>query len=134
MRVLILDDDDVFLFFLQDCLEEQGIEVSLAKSVAEAIETISEEYLKRGYFDLIITHLISPNTGDLELMMYLRSHHVDIPTIALLDEKKKCSADLLSYVDAVASRIMHKPIQQEDLIANANALVARAHTDKINVS
>lgn len=123
MRVLIIDHDDLFLFFLRDCLEEHDFVVSEAMSLDQAKEAISEEYFVRGHFDLIIRHVTAQHVDNSDFMMYLRSHGVDIPVMALLDNGPDQKSDFASYIESLGIKTLARPFQLKDLISCAKSLV-----------
>jgi two-component system NtrC family sensor kinase len=77
--VLIIDDRDDSLKFLQEyVLEPQGYQVIEARNGLEGMKLI-----KSGKIDLIISDLVMPKMGGLELLESLRENGLDIPAILM---------------------------------------------------
>jgi CheY-like chemotaxis protein len=67
MRLLVVDDNEVFRQELSDLLEQDGHQATSAASVPKALEAIDS-----GDFDLIFTDLKMPRHGGLELLAEVR--------------------------------------------------------------
>lgn len=62
-KALIIDDEDLILWFLERALKKRGYEVVIARNIREA----SEE-LNKGNFDIIFTDLRMPGGNGTELL------------------------------------------------------------------
>lgn len=78
VKILIVDDDKVIADILKDLalMDEQERSVSVCYDGAEAMSMIKNES-----FDLIITDLIMPNVGGLDVLKYAKKKDPDIIVI-----------------------------------------------------
>ena len=110
--VLIIDDEASYIQVISDFLEEQGIEIMMAKSGVDGISRA-----KKGQPDLILLDIRMPGMDGYEVCHQLKSDEStkDIPIIFMtglteLDDKLK--AFVVGGVDYVT-----KPFQQPELLA-----------------
>ena len=68
MRILVVDDDDVFREELAELLRDDGHAATVVPSVAKAIEA-----LEAGEFDLVLTDLKMPRQSGLDLLREVRA-------------------------------------------------------------
>lgn len=78
MNILVIDDDEQFLFVLGELLKKYGFNVSLARNGMEALETISEEDIH-----LIITDTIMPDTPIMSFICTLKNSYPELPVILI---------------------------------------------------
>lgn len=78
VRILIVDDDKVLADILKDLalMDGQDRSVSVCYDGAEAVHM-----LKNGYFDLIITDLVMPNMGGLDVLKHAKKMDPDVLVI-----------------------------------------------------
>lgn len=76
IRVLIADDDEVFLEILAEAVESAGGEVTLAADGLSALEKLSE-----GDFEILVTDLNMPRMDGLSLLRQVRSIYPHILSI-----------------------------------------------------
>ena len=110
--VLIIDDEAVNIQVLSDFLEEQGIDIMVAKNGVDGISRA-----KKGQPDLILLDIRMPGMDGYEVCHQLKSDEAtsEIPIICMtglteLDDKLKAFA--IGGVDYVT-----KPFQQSELLA-----------------
>ena len=110
--VLIIDDEAVNIQVLSDFLEEQGIDIMVAKNGVDGISRA-----KKGQPDLILLDIRMPGMDGYEVCHQLKSDEAtsEIPIIFMtglteLDDKLKAFA--IGGVDYVT-----KPFQQSELLA-----------------
>jgi len=83
-RVLLLDDEPEYLGWVQEYLESKGLEVVLARTLAEARNLIAE-----GVFRLLLIDMNVPDAGAIEPGMRERTPLVDTyPGLALAIEAR----------------------------------------------
>jgi CheY-like chemotaxis protein len=108
-RVLVVDDEASFRYFLHSALEHAGYGVTAVASGEEALMRA------RCYdFDVIITDMIMPSMQGSELITRLRSGGTQTPIIAITGhpDGDACIADAEPFhVDCV----LHKPFTLPDL-------------------
>ena len=74
-HILVVDDDPSILDLTRDILSP-SYRVTTASSVQEA-----QEHLQAEAYDLVLTDMIMPEVGGMELLKHLRLHHTDIPVL-----------------------------------------------------
>jgi DNA-binding NtrC family response regulator len=121
-RLLIVDDDEEMRGLLRKVLEKEGYHVSVAGDGREALAVLA-----RGRFDLVVTDMLMPYDGGLELLETLRRIHPALPVIIVT-----AFGDWHSYTRALelgAAAFISKPLRMTELIAAVhNALAGRGAT------
>ncbi len=106
-HILVVDDEPKTLALVREILSST-YRVTTADSVATA-----REHLRTGGFDLVLTDMVMPGEGGLELLKHVRLHYPDIPVVVF--------TGYANYKDAVkvirlgAFNYLTKPIQIEIL-------------------
>ncbi|GFO59277.1 Fis family transcriptional regulator [Geomonas silvestris] len=77
-RILVVDDQQIILFLLETHLRQGGYHPLLAASGREALALLEEQPV-----DLMITDLIMPEMGGLELMERVRERFPELPIIVI---------------------------------------------------
>jgi two-component system, NtrC family, response regulator GlrR len=77
-RILIVEDDDIFLRPLQRSLEVAGYEVLAAPSGEDALDC-----LKKDDIDIVLTDRRLPGMDGIEFMRRLRTEHGDLPVVVM---------------------------------------------------
>jgi eukaryotic-like serine/threonine-protein kinase len=120
LRILIADDDDLFLKIISEILTEAGHEVILASNGHDALETATRECP-----DLIVLDIILPDLLGTEVREKLRKNDRTAPIPILMVtsgvaeiEQERSSLDNLSTDD-----FLRKPFGPEDLITKVNKLL-----------
>jgi signal transduction histidine kinase/CheY-like chemotaxis protein len=122
-HILVVDDDPGILDLTRDILAT-SYRVTTASSVREA-----QEHLRAEAFDLVLTDMIMPEAGGMELLKYLRLHHSDIPVLVFTGYAN--FQDAVNAVKLGAFDYLTKPIQIEILQhAIARALKFRLLTSQ----
>jgi DNA-binding NtrC family response regulator len=76
--ILVVDDQQIILFLLETHLKQAGFTPVTATSGAQALAILAQQPV-----DLVISDLIMPGMGGLELMALVRELHPGIPIIAI---------------------------------------------------
>jgi DNA-binding NtrC family response regulator len=118
-HLLIVEDDPEMRDLLRKVLEKEGYRVSLAGDGNEAMAMLG-----RGTFDLVVTDMLMPHDGGLELLETV--HHI-LPTLPVIIVT--AFGDWHSYSRALelgAAAFISKPLRMSELIAAVhNALAGR---------
>ncbi|MHC9538307.1 MAG: response regulator [Vulcanimicrobiota bacterium] len=118
MRVLLVDDDDTLRQVLGDYLESKNIEVKLAASGAEALETLTRET-----FDLMVLDVMMPQMDGLEVLQRTGREYPSLSVIMLTavgDEP-----DRILGLEMGADDYLVKPVSPRELLAHIKALSRR---------
>jgi DNA-binding NtrC family response regulator len=109
-HLLIVDDDPEMRDLLRKVLEKEGYRVSVAADGHEASAVAT-----RDQFDLVITDMLMPHDGGLELLEFLRRTHPGLPVIIVT-----AFGDWQNYSQAVqlgAAAFISKPLKMGELIS-----------------
>ncbi|MBC7357763.1 MAG: response regulator [Desulfacinum sp.] len=116
VKILIVDDDDVYRDILRDAIEDEGTDLSLASTGEEALELIRAEP-----FDILITDLNMPGMDGLTLLRQARRHLPNVLTIIITGY-----GSLESAVEAIrqgAYDYIQKPFRIDEVaVATRNAI------------
>jgi len=118
MKILVVDDDPLFLKIVSEMLEEAGHDFSLAANGEEAIDKAGT-YLP----DLIILDIILPKHLGTEVCEKLRTSCRTAPIPILLVtgiDKKDVDEGVIDYFQA--DDFLRKPFEAEDLIEKVSKL------------
>jgi nitrogen regulation protein NR(I) len=77
-RILVIDDDDTVRDVLKTFLEEKNFEVTLSRDGQEGIDLIKQEK-----FDIILTDLVMPNAGGIEVLQEIAATKLTTPVIVI---------------------------------------------------
>lgn len=80
LRVLIVDDDDAFRAALIEFLQLRGRQVKSCKDGQEALRVLQEE---REPYDVVITDLIMPEVGGLEVIRAAKQRHAETQVVVI---------------------------------------------------
>lgn len=108
-KVLIVDDDEGFLFIIGEYLEAYGLEYELASSPKQA-----RKHLMAGNYDAIVSDLEMPGESGLDLFRYISPRLPRIPFIIMTgctDARTKREA-----LEMGVSKYIEKPFRISDLI------------------
>lgn len=111
-RILVVEDDESTAFILRKRLERGGYEVSVASGAEPALKLLDERP-----FDLVLSDVIMPGSGGLELCRRIRAcertKRLPIILVSARDEVQFIVAGL----DAGADDYLPKPFNPEELLA-----------------
>lgn len=106
--ILVVDDQKIILFLLETHLRQAGFNALTAESGAEALALLEEHPV-----DLMVSDLVMPQMGGLELMERVREKHPGIPIIVIT-----AHGSVESAVEAMrrgAYDYLEKPYNPDDL-------------------
>jgi len=106
-RVLLVEDVEQVRELLRRQIEEAGYSV---KTAADGIEAL--RLLEREPVDALVTDVVMPKMGGVELVSRLRSSHPGVRCILMTGY----SADALGGRDEIFENVLHKPFTPRDLI------------------
>ncbi len=120
LKILIVEDDELFAQTLEDFLEDEGFEVTIA-SDGESAYTINYEE----QFDLLLLDVNLPQQNGFSLLKELRADHHLTPAIYITSYRDKES--LQKGFLAGADDYLTKPVDLEELRLRIQALLRRSH-------
>ncbi len=116
-HLLIVEDDLEMRDLLRKVLEKEGFRVSLAGNGQEAVCLLS-----RNQFDLVVTDLLMPDDGGLQLLGTIRGSKPLLPVIIIT-----AFGDWRSYSRALelgAAAFISKPLKMAELITAIHTALA----------
>ena len=120
-NILVVDDDKLVRELLTDILNLDGYTVFTAETGVEASEIYSQNNI-----ELIITDLVMPKKGGIELIMDLKKKDPNIKVIAISGGSTTTGRyDYLPIAKLVgASEIISKPFQVAEIRAQVAKILA----------
>ena len=106
--ILVVDDEPVILNLVKDILLPVGYLVNTAANGKEAMAAIQAHP-----FDLVLTDMMMPEMGGMELVQYLRLHHPE--TLVIVFTGYASFQDAVEAVKLGAFDYLPKPLQPEIL-------------------
>jgi len=117
MKILIVDDDEGIIDFVNPELVHEGFETAVAKSGREAMEKIESEKP-----DLVLLDVMLPEINGLEILRRIRQTS-DLPVI--LETARGETLDKINGLNSGADDYISKPFDIEELVARINAVLRR---------
>lgn len=118
MRVLLVEDDERIVDFVQRGLKAEGYAVEVARSGKEAVALGSE-----GQFQVIILDLGLPDINGRQVCERLRSNGITTPILMLT--ARDAVQDKVNGLRSGADDYMTKPFAFEELLARIEVLMRR---------
>ncbi len=121
VRLLIVEDDAEMRDLLRKVLEKEGFSVAVAANGQQALAILSAA--QSGAFDLIVTDMLMPHDGGLELLAVVRQTRPALPVIIVT-----AFGDWESYSRALelgAAAFISKPLKMAELTSAIHAALAR---------
>lgn len=122
MRILLIEDELKLARALQEGLEAEQYQVSLAKTGEEGFYLAQTES-----FELLILDVMLPGRSGLEILMSLRRRGVTTPVLMLT--ARDAIEDRVRGLDSGADDYLVKPFAFPELLARVRALVRRQNYD-----
>ena len=113
-RILIADDEPLFLRTTAELLRKAGFDCTTASNGSAALEALSREA-----FDLVLSDLNMPGNMKLELLRTGRTNWPDIPLIVVTGAPSLPTA--IESVRLGITDYLLKPVKFEDLLSSIRA-------------
>ena len=117
-KILIIDDEPMFLTLVDQVLAHQGFEVLKASSGQEGLRLLFAEKP-----DLVLLDMAMPIMDGWQTCQRIREIS-DIPII-MLTGKKKAEEDIVQGLDQGADEYLFKPVGNRELVARVRAVLRR---------
>ncbi len=124
--VLIVDDEAAIRESLETLLEMEGYQVATAISGEECLARIADQP-----FDLVLLDYALPERNGLEVLHDLREHDPQLPVIMVTAYGTVENA--VKAMQAGATNFIQKPWDNEKLLADVRAAVARRRAEEENI-
>ncbi len=116
-RILAIDDQLYFRSYVQGLLEEEGYAVCTADSGDACLELLESD----GPFDLVLTDLVMPGIGGVEMVRQVKKRWPDQDVVVVTGVSDVRSA--AEAVRAGAASYLIKPVDREDLVRSIETLL-----------
>lgn len=123
MRILVVEDEPKLSAALKEGLEEEGYQVSVARTGEEGFYLVYSES-----WDLLMLDVMLPGRSGLEILGRLRSHGLRIPVLLLT--ARDSVDDRVQGLDIGADDYLVKPFAFPELLARVRALLRRGAPEK----
>ena len=118
-NILIVDDEESMRLLLRDLLEKD-YNISLASNGKEALSSLA-----RSSFDLIITDLLMPEMGGIELIIAFKNNVAGQKILAMSGGGRHSRYDYLPTVTLLgADKVFSKPFQLDKLKTAVNSMLS----------
>ena len=129
MKILLVDDDELFLEFAAAVLRAEGAAVEICASAAEAIAALhlANEKKPARDFDAVLIDIVMPEVSGTELCSLIRGHagYGDLPLIMISATRDMSLID--QALTAGGSSYIQKPIQAATFAEEIRQKIAEAH-------
>src|SRR6516165_6650366 len=124
--VLIIDDESAIRESLHTLLEMEGYDVETAVSGREGMARIGERA-----FDLVLIDLALPDRSGMDILSDLQAQDRQLSVIMITSNKTVENA--VKAMQSGAANFIQKPWDNEKLLADVRAAVARAKAEEENI-
>jgi DNA-binding NtrC family response regulator len=107
--ILIVDDEKIVCFFLQDCLQQAGYKAVTAGDGGSAIRAMEENS-----FDAVLLDYRLPDADGLDILQKIQGQYQDLPVIMMTSHSSVENA--VASMKAGASDYLSKPFSREDIL------------------
>jgi two-component system copper resistance phosphate regulon response regulator CusR len=122
VRILVVEDERKIARALQEGLETESYEVTLAQTGEEGFFLIHSEG-----FDLVVLDLMLPGRSGLEILATIRKRGLETPVLILT--AKDAVEDRVLGLDTGADDYLVKPFAFPELLARVRALLRRGKAE-----
>ncbi len=122
-NILVIDDDQSICTVFERVLSSAGYTVETAANGRMGLRKLNEKP-----FDLVVCDIMMPETDGLEVIMAIRSEHLDIPVVAVSGGMQAATMDFLPLARKLgACKVLYKPVELTTLLSTiADALIDTA--------
>lgn len=123
-KILIVDDEELARFALQEILEADGHVISVARNGVEGLNMAL-----RGDMDLVVTDIIMPDKEGVEMIKDLKARLPDLPVIAISGGGRTRNLNFLEIAQHFgADAVLAKPFTPDALQGVVASLLQRPST------
>ena len=120
-RILVLDDNKVFLTIAKDLLTEAGHEVQTVSNTSNI-----DQLLETESFDLLITDIIMPEKEGIEIIMMAKDKYPAMKIIAITGMQMGESFDLLTIAENIGAHgTLKKPFSNSQLLEKVTSIIGQ---------
>lgn len=121
MKILLVEDSQMIVKAIKFLLEEHNYEVSVASTIKDAKEMVSNNY------DLVILDVMLPDGNGLDFF----KNYIDVPTLVL--SAKDEEDDVVTSLDLGVEDYIIKPFRSKELLSRINNIIKRNKKNNIKM-
>jgi len=123
LTVLVIEDEDFISSMISRSLKEEGYQVIVTSDLKSSLIVLDS-----GAIDLVISDVMLPFTGGLDIVDYIRDHEEleETPIILVTGMDK----DVLETSSLRANAIMSKPFDMIELIDKVDLLLGKTEAEE----
>jgi DNA-binding response OmpR family regulator len=123
-RVLVIDDDELFVKLMVHALKERGHDVEFAFDGAAGTRAFSASR-----FDAVVCDLIMPDQEGLETIKLIRRESPHVGIVAISSGMKRApDVDVLHFANRLGADLtLRKPFKLSELTAAVDSAIAKTH-------
>jgi DNA-binding response OmpR family regulator/cellulose synthase/poly-beta-1,6-N-acetylglucosamine synthase-like glycosyltransferase len=118
--ILVVDDDELIRTIVSRTLGEAGYHVTLAEDGRQGLDRLEEAVP-----DLIVSDVMMPEVGGLEMLAAVRANPLTRPIPIILLTSMGATDDVVRGLALGADDYLRKPFAPEELLARVNAKIDR---------
>ena len=123
-RILLVDDDALFLLAHREELKAAGYEARTARDGREALEIAGEEEITIAFVDLIM-----PRLGGIETCRGLRRVSPDTEVVLLTGFPAQLSPSLQTFLEEGGLEKLAKPLGEDELVRTVKKILKEKADD-----
>jgi two-component system alkaline phosphatase synthesis response regulator PhoP len=116
--ILIVDDEETILEFLQYYLKDQGFKVDIAFDGQQALEKI-----KNNKPDLVILDAMLPKKSGYEIVKLLQHEYKELPVLVITGHFRDIETQMMFKLEPNVKEFLVKPVQPDFLISKVHSLL-----------
>jgi len=119
VKILIVDDEELILRGWKKELESEGYEVRIALNGQLAVEEAIKEKP-----DIVITDLIMPEMGGVEVCRKLKEMHPDTEVVFVSGHPTQTEKQIMDFIDAGGrDEYLRKPLLDDEILSVVRGIV-----------
>ena len=123
-KILLVEDNEIIVKGLKYLLEQEKIDIKIAKNIVEA-----KTMIKKQKFDLYLLDITLPDGDGYEICQYVKKQK-DVPVIFLTAKDEELN--VVQGLDMGADDYIIKPFRNRELISRIKSVLRRYYHDEIN--
>jgi DNA-binding response OmpR family regulator len=124
MKILLIEDDEVFHAVITGAVTAQGHEIAIAPNGDDGMKKLRSEK-----FDLIITDILMPNKDGIEIIQEIRESDPDVRILAISSGGRVGFSSFLKLAEIMgANACLEKPFSSAGLLEKINEAMTKPVT------
>lgn len=113
LTVMVVDDNAIFLEFVENLLERLGFATLSAPDGQQCLDTMAKATV-----DLVLTDIFMPEMDGIELMRHISERHTQVPVVGMTGDFGRVKRPYLRAMEALGAKaVLAKPFTSDELIS-----------------